>query len=116
VLLYGTVYWVAPYVLRKLYSLYLLYLLYHAVLYPLLPPAQIEKLHEDVTKRGLGLVVFGDWYHVETMLGMRFSTTTRAAGGRPSRGRQRARAQRPAGPLWNCVRGLHPLGPIHRGG
>eukprot|EP00897_Mesotaenium_endlicherianum_P007974 jgi/Mesen1/7204/ME000371S06292 len=32
----------------------------------------VAKLREDVEERGLGLVVFADWYHVDTMVKMRF--------------------------------------------
>lgn len=45
---------------------------HHLLCFVSLCIVQIEKLHGDVTKRGLGLVVFADWYHVDTMLGMRF--------------------------------------------
>ncbi|BBN19114.1 membrane-bound transcription factor site-1 protease [Marchantia polymorpha subsp. ruderalis] len=33
---------------------------------------EIEKLKDDVQRRGLGLIVFADWYHVDTMVKMRF--------------------------------------------
>eukprot|EP01018_Ginkgo_biloba_P001924 Gb_20792 [translate_table: standard] len=33
---------------------------------------EIEKLQEDVQVHGLGLVVFADWYNVETMVKMKF--------------------------------------------
>lgn len=33
---------------------------------------EIEKLRDDVVKRGLGLAVFADWYNVDTMMKMRF--------------------------------------------
>ncbi|KAL3675240.1 hypothetical protein R1sor_025188 [Riccia sorocarpa] len=35
-------------------------------------PEEIDKLKDDVETRGLGLIVFADWYHVETMVKMRF--------------------------------------------
>ncbi|XP_058113808.1 subtilisin-like protease SBT6.1 isoform X2 [Magnolia sinica] len=33
---------------------------------------EIEKLRDDVLNRGLGLVMFADWYNVDTMVKMRF--------------------------------------------
>jgi len=33
---------------------------------------EIKKLQEDVETKGLGLIVFADWYHVETMVKMKF--------------------------------------------
>ena len=33
---------------------------------------EIEKLHRDVEQHGLGLVVFAEWYNVDTMVKMRF--------------------------------------------
>lgn len=33
---------------------------------------EIKKLHRDVEQHGLGLIVFGDWYNVDTMVKMRF--------------------------------------------
>ncbi|KAJ7567087.1 hypothetical protein O6H91_02G131800 [Diphasiastrum complanatum] len=33
---------------------------------------EIEKLKDDVENHGLGLIVFADWYHVETMIKMKF--------------------------------------------
>ena len=33
---------------------------------------EIEKLKADVTEKGLSVAVFGEWYHVPTMQGMRF--------------------------------------------
>ncbi|KAG0631776.1 hypothetical protein M758_1G278300 [Ceratodon purpureus] len=33
---------------------------------------EIEKLQDDVKMKGLGLIVFADWYHVETMVKMKF--------------------------------------------
>jgi membrane-bound transcription factor site-1 protease len=33
---------------------------------------EVEKLKEDVETHGLGLIVFADWYHLETMVKMRF--------------------------------------------
>ncbi|CAM6003006.1 unnamed protein product [Sphagnum balticum] len=33
---------------------------------------EIEKLKEDVETSGLGLIVFADWYHVDTMVKMKF--------------------------------------------
>lgn len=33
---------------------------------------EIEKLRDDVVNRGLGLVVFADWYNVDSMVKMRF--------------------------------------------
>lgn len=35
-------------------------------------PSEKEKLRLDLTERGLSLVVFGEWYHVEVMKQMRF--------------------------------------------
>lgn len=35
-------------------------------------PEEIRKLRDDVISTGLGLVVFADWYNVETMVKMRF--------------------------------------------
>eukprot|EP01025_Chloroclados_australasicus_P034791 TRINITY_DN3552_c0_g1_i6.p1 TRINITY_DN3552_c0_g1~~TRINITY_DN3552_c0_g1_i6.p1 ORF type:complete len:948 (+),score=131.28 TRINITY_DN3552_c0_g1_i6:252-2846(+) len=35
-------------------------------------PQEIEKLEKDVKERGLGLVVFAEWYNVDTMIHMRF--------------------------------------------
>ena len=34
-------------------------------------PEEIAKLEQDV-KEGLGLIVFADWYNVDTMVKMRF--------------------------------------------
>lgn len=36
------------------------------------PFPQIEKLEKDVKSYGLGLIVFAEWYHVETMRKMKF--------------------------------------------
>ena len=33
---------------------------------------EISKLHRDVEQHGLGLIVFADWYNVDTMVKMRF--------------------------------------------
>ena len=33
---------------------------------------EIAKLHRDVEQHGLGLIVFADWYNVDTMVKMRF--------------------------------------------
>jgi membrane-bound transcription factor site-1 protease len=33
---------------------------------------EIKKLQDDVKMKGLGLIVFADWYHVETMVKMKF--------------------------------------------
>jgi len=33
---------------------------------------EVEKLQRDVRQGGLGLLVFAEWYHVPTMVGMRF--------------------------------------------
>lgn len=33
---------------------------------------EVEKLKDDVETHGLGLIVFADWYHLETMVKMRF--------------------------------------------
>lgn len=33
---------------------------------------EVEKLRRDVQELGLGLIVFADWYHVETMIKMKF--------------------------------------------
>ncbi|CAM6083630.1 unnamed protein product [Calypogeia fissa] len=33
---------------------------------------EIEKLRDDVETHGLGLIVFADWYHLDTMVKMRF--------------------------------------------
>jgi len=35
-------------------------------------PEEIEKLRDDVINTGLGLVVFAEWYNVDTMVKMRF--------------------------------------------
>ncbi|CAI9100335.1 OLC1v1037310C2 [Oldenlandia corymbosa var. corymbosa] len=35
-------------------------------------PEEIKKLKDDIISTGLGLVVFADWYNVETMVKMRF--------------------------------------------
>ncbi|XP_010456596.1 PREDICTED: subtilisin-like protease SBT6.1 [Camelina sativa] len=35
-------------------------------------PEEIEKLRDDVINAGLGLVVFAEWYNVDTMVKMRF--------------------------------------------
>jgi len=35
-------------------------------------PAEITKLEADVKERGLSVIVFGEWYHVPTMVSMRF--------------------------------------------
>eukprot|EP00854_Cymbomonas_tetramitiformis_P002702 gene2702-3476_t len=33
---------------------------------------EVEKLHRDIEQEGLGLIVFADWYNVESMVKMRF--------------------------------------------
>ena len=33
---------------------------------------EIAKLHRDVEQHGLGLIMFADWYNVDTMVKMRF--------------------------------------------
>lgn len=33
---------------------------------------EIRKLHRDVEQHGLGLIVFAEWYNVDTMVKMRF--------------------------------------------
>ena len=33
---------------------------------------EIAKLHRDVEQHGLGLIVFAEWYNVDTMVKMRF--------------------------------------------
>ena len=33
---------------------------------------EIAKLHSDVEQHGLGLIVFAEWYNVDTMVKMRF--------------------------------------------
>ena len=33
---------------------------------------EIQKIHADVTEKGLGLIVFAEWYNVDTMVKMRF--------------------------------------------
>ena len=35
-------------------------------------PEEMEKLRDDVLKLGLGLVVFSDWYNIDSMVKMRF--------------------------------------------
>ena len=35
-------------------------------------PEEISKLKKDVEKEGLGLIVFGEWYNVDTMIKMKF--------------------------------------------
>lgn len=35
-------------------------------------PEEIQKLHTDVKDKGLGLVVFGEWYNTESMQKMHF--------------------------------------------
>ncbi|KAL3144492.1 hypothetical protein ABBQ32_004231 [Trebouxia sp. C0010 RCD-2024] len=35
-------------------------------------PEEISKLKSDVEKEGLGLIVFGEWYNVDTMIKMKF--------------------------------------------
>lgn len=35
-------------------------------------PEEISKLKDDVEKEGLGLIVFGEWYNVDTMIKMKF--------------------------------------------
>ena len=35
-------------------------------------PEEISKLKDDVEKEGLGLIVFGEWYNVDTMVKMKF--------------------------------------------
>lgn len=35
-------------------------------------PEEAAKLREDVTERGLGLLVFAEWYNVDIMLKMKF--------------------------------------------
>lgn len=33
---------------------------------------QVSKLAADVRDQGLSLIVFGEWYHVDSMLAMKF--------------------------------------------
>ena len=35
-------------------------------------PEEINKLKDDVEKEGMGLIVFGEWYNVDTMIKMKF--------------------------------------------
>lgn len=35
-------------------------------------PEEISKLRNDVEKEGLGLIVFGEWYNIDTMIKMKF--------------------------------------------
>jgi len=35
-------------------------------------PEEIQKIGDDVRSRGLSLIVFSEWYHVDSMVGMRF--------------------------------------------
>ena len=35
-------------------------------------PEEVAKLEQDVREGGLGLIVSGDWYNVDTMVKMRF--------------------------------------------
>ena len=35
-------------------------------------PEEISKLKNDVEKEGLGLIVFGEWYNIDTMIKMKF--------------------------------------------
>ena len=35
-------------------------------------PEEVVKLEADVAEGGLGLIVVGDWYNVDTMVKMRF--------------------------------------------
>lgn len=35
-------------------------------------PAEVTKLADDVATKGLGLIVIGEWYNVDTMVKMRF--------------------------------------------
>jgi len=35
-------------------------------------PDEISKLKDDVEKEGMGLIVFGEWYNVDTMIKMKF--------------------------------------------
>jgi len=35
-------------------------------------PEEISKLKDDVEKEGMGLIVFGEWYNVDTMIKMKF--------------------------------------------
>ena len=35
-------------------------------------PEEVSKLHQDVVKEGLGLLIFAEWYNVDTMVKMKF--------------------------------------------
>jgi membrane-bound transcription factor site-1 protease len=35
-------------------------------------PEEVAKLAADVAERGLGLIVFADWFNVDTMVKMKF--------------------------------------------
>ncbi|XP_024539020.1 subtilisin-like protease SBT6.1 isoform X2 [Selaginella moellendorffii] len=35
-------------------------------------PEEIDKLQDDVERHGLGVIVFADWYHVDTIVKMKF--------------------------------------------
>jgi hypothetical protein len=89
------------------------------------PPAarrpQVAKLEADVRERGLALLVFGEWYNVDSMAHMRFfDDNTRRWGLQPAGGRgpgTGGRAPAPAGPARARARapsaapGRHPLRP-----
>jgi membrane-bound transcription factor site-1 protease len=58
----------------------------------------VRKLEADVRERGLALLVFGEWYNLESMTHMRFfDDNTRRWGAGPRRGARRAAAARGAG-------------------
>ena len=54
-------------------------------------PEEVSKLHQDVVKEGLGLLIFAEWYNVDTMVKMKFfddntrSWWTPVTGGRGKR-------------------------------
>ena len=35
-------------------------------------PEEVSKLHQDVVEEGLGLLIFAEWYNVDTMVKMKF--------------------------------------------
>lgn len=47
---------------------------------------EIKKLQEDVETKGLGLIVFADWYHVDTMVRMKFFDDNTRSWWTPSTG------------------------------
>ena len=66
-------------------------------------PEEVAKLAEDVRRRGLGLLVFGEWYNVDVQAKMRFFDDNTRSWWTPITGGER-RLDAAGGTLRICAR------------